>query len=72
MAGLNLQHESDAGPTRAETDMPRCPQCGWHDVRRSVSKRPLDFAFTAFSMAPFRCRTCGHRFFRFFRRSDNR
>lgn len=72
MDGLNLR-ESDAGTARtAEIDVPRCPQCGWHDVRHSISKRPLDFAFTAFSLAPFRCRTCGHRFFRFFKRSGNR
>jgi hypothetical protein len=70
MDGLNLGRE--AGAVRAaETDMPRCPKCGWQDVRRSISKRPLDFAFTAFSLSPFRCRTCGHRFYRFFRRLGN-
>ena len=70
---LNPGPESDAGTAQAaDTDMPRCPNCGWQDVRRSISKGPLDFALTAFSLMPFRCRTCGHRFYRFFRRLGTR
>ena len=48
---------------------PRCPKCGWSDVRMSRSKGALDAALLgALSMAPFRCRTCSHRFYHFHRR----
>jgi DNA-directed RNA polymerase subunit RPC12/RpoP len=71
MNELNLGREAGTGTRFVESDTPRCPKCGWHDVRRSLSRGALDFAFAAFSLAPFRCRTCGHRFFRFFRHLQN-
>jgi tRNA(Ile2) C34 agmatinyltransferase TiaS len=73
MDALNLGREGVAAVARvAETEMPRCPRCGWHDVRRSISKGAFDFIFTTFSLSPFRCRTCAHRFYRLFRRSGTR
>lgn len=50
--------------------MPRCPQCGWSDVRLSRTKKPLDVALGVFSVAPFRCRSCGARFYRAHKRRD--
>jgi len=41
---------------------PRCPNCGWHDVRLSLSKGPLDHLLSTFSFKAFRCRSCGNRF----------
>ncbi len=52
--------------------MPRCPRCGWQDVRLSMSRRPLDIALAAFALSPFRCRSCHHRFYRFFKRFGDR
>lgn len=49
--------------------LPRCPQCGWQDVRHSHTKTPLDHALTMFSILRFRCRSCNHRFYRFYKRT---
>jgi predicted RNA-binding Zn-ribbon protein involved in translation (DUF1610 family) len=46
-------------------DMPRCPNCGWHNVRPSMTKGSLDLLLSAFSFKAFRCRSCGHRFHTF-------
>jgi hypothetical protein len=45
--------------------MPRCPHCGWQDVRPSYHKNALDSALGLFSVSPFRCRSCSHRFYRY-------
>lgn len=65
-SGEALQPKAEnSTPTPA---VPRCPQCGWSDVRLSKSKGALDAAMLgALSLAPFRCRTCGRRFYRFHR-----
>jgi predicted RNA-binding Zn-ribbon protein involved in translation (DUF1610 family) len=46
--------------------MPRCPNCGWHDVRPSKPKG-IDPVIATLGLKPFRCRSCGHRFYRFYR-----
>ena len=43
---------------------PRCPECGWMDVRRSMPKGPLDFLVRMVGLVPYRCRSCGQRFYR--------
>jgi hypothetical protein len=48
--------------------MPRCPNCGWQDVRISHLKGAFDSLLRKFSCLPFRCRSCGARFRRFHRR----
>ncbi len=48
-----------------DPEMLRCPNCGWQTVRRSQRRGLLDFALSAFSFSPFRCRSCNHRFYRF-------
>jgi hypothetical protein len=45
--------------------MPRCPRCGWQDVRPSNTRGAFDAALSAIALAPFRCRSCGNRFYRF-------
>ena len=50
-------------------DMPRCPHCGWQNVRLSHNKGVLDALLGIFSVFPFRCRSCGARFHRVRRRS---
>jgi hypothetical protein len=42
--------------------MPPCPLCGGHNVRPSVVMRLEDRLRAIFHYAPFRCRTCQHRF----------
>jgi hypothetical protein len=48
-------------------DRPRCPKCGWQDVRLSHSKGVVDSLLLMFSFHAFRCRSCGTRFHRFYR-----
>jgi predicted RNA-binding Zn-ribbon protein involved in translation (DUF1610 family) len=43
---------------------PRCPECGWMDVRRSMPKGFLDRLVRIVGLVPFRCRSCGQRFYR--------
>lgn len=57
--------DSPAEPAR----LPRCPNCGWQDVRPSHSGGVLAQALALFSVAPFRCRSCSHRFYRFHRKT---
>lgn len=54
---------------RAEAVVPRCPNCGWQDVRASRSRSALGVALALFSIAPFRCRSCSHRFYRFHKKA---
>ncbi|HLI83515.1 MAG TPA: hypothetical protein VKV17_06325 [Bryobacteraceae bacterium] len=74
MANPNVAGESAATASAAGAKavpasvMPQCPRCGWHDVRPSMVRTPLDRALSTFSLSPFRCRTCSHRFYRFFKR----
>jgi len=49
--------------------LPRCPNCGWQNVRLSKSTG-LDRVISALRIKPFRCRSCGHRFHRFYRGPD--
>ena len=57
-------------PQGAPRAMPRCPKCGWPDVRLSRPRTAMDVALSMFSVAPFRCRTCGARFYRYHRRRE--
>jgi hypothetical protein len=43
-------------------DRPTCPRCGWHNTRPSHSKNLLDTILLAFSLRPYRCRSCAKRF----------
>jgi transposase-like protein len=42
---------------------PRCPNCGWKNVRISHNKNLLDTILASISIQRFKCRTCG-RYFR--------
>jgi len=44
--------------------VPRCPECGWMDVRRSMPNGFLDGLVRIVGLVPYRCRTCGRRFYR--------
>jgi len=57
-----------AGEAHAADALPRCPNCGWQDVRPSHTRSTLGMALALFSIAPFRCRSCSHRFYRFSRK----
>lgn len=46
-----------------------CPQCGWQDIRPSTRRNWLEHFLTVFLIRPYRCRTCGERFWRFALRS---
>ncbi|MFN7997082.1 MAG: hypothetical protein U0Q18_25940 [Bryobacteraceae bacterium] len=41
-----------------------CPKCGWRDVRRSMPQGVLDTVIRVAGLVPYRCRTCGARFYR--------
>jgi hypothetical protein len=45
--------------------MHSCPQCGRHDSRLSMQSGLTDFLLRALLLAPFRCRCCRARFYRF-------
>jgi CheY-like chemotaxis protein len=42
-----------------------CARCGWSNVRPSPRQGLIDGLLAIFFLAPFRCRNCRHRFFRF-------
>lgn len=53
------------GDNASETEKgPRCPLCGWTDVRRSMPKGFLDRVVRIVGLVPYRCRSCGQRFYR--------
>jgi hypothetical protein len=52
-------HEEEPGAQ----PKPRCPNCGWKNVRISHTKNFLDTILSAISIQRFKCRTCG-RYFR--------
>jgi len=43
---------------------PRCPRCGWGDTRLSGAHGLVDRLLSTLSLAPYRCRSCGSRFYR--------
>jgi predicted RNA-binding Zn-ribbon protein involved in translation (DUF1610 family) len=43
---------------------PRCPNCGWLDVRRSQPHSFFDYLLRLIGLVPYRCRSCGERFHR--------
>lgn len=57
----------DEAPIESEGEAakaPRCPVCGWTDVRRSMPKGFLDGLVRVVGLIPYRCRSCGQRFYR--------
>jgi transposase-like protein len=50
--------------------MPRCPSCGWQNVRISLTKNLLDVILGSFSIRRFKCRSCGRYFRRRLRSSE--
>src|SRR5690242_13029647 len=53
----------------AETKI--CPRCGWSNIRPSPRRGLIDGFMALFFLAPFRCRNCRHRFYRFSTRVGN-
>jgi predicted RNA-binding Zn-ribbon protein involved in translation (DUF1610 family) len=49
------------------TPLPRCPNCGWHDVRFSYTRKALDSLLGMISVRRFKCRSCGTYFRRWYR-----
>lgn len=56
MEGAATESPSEKGP--------RCPMCGWTDVRRSMPHGFLDRIVRMVGLLPYRCRSCGQRFYR--------
>lgn len=54
----------DAATESQSEKGPRCPACGWMDVRRSMPKGFLDGLVRILGLVPYRCRSCGQRFYR--------
>lgn len=42
-----------------------CPNCGWAEARRSPRRGALDILLRVLFLAPYRCRSCRVRFYRF-------
>lgn len=42
-----------------------CPHCEWSDVRRSVTRSPVESFLVYFGRLPFRCLKCEERFHAF-------
>ena len=42
----------------------RCPSCGWMDVRHSMPRSFFDRLVGLIGLVPYRCRSCGKRFYR--------
>ena len=57
-------------PENVDYEVPRCPRCGWQDVRASTPRGLVDALLGTLSMVPWRCRSCGFRFHRLRRRPD--
>jgi len=49
-------------------ETPRCPNCGWQDVRRSHARGSIEKLLSSLSIYRFRCRSCNQRFFSLQRR----
>jgi transposase-like protein len=68
--------EPPKGPLDPATDepavrpMPRCPSCGWGNVRISRTKTTLDLILGVVSIQRFKCRSCGNYFRRWRRPSE--
>jgi hypothetical protein len=56
MQGPATESQSEKGP--------RCPVCGWTDVRRSMPHGFVDRIVRIAGLVPYRCRSCGQRFYR--------
>jgi DNA-directed RNA polymerase subunit RPC12/RpoP len=54
----------DTAPESESGKGPRCPVCGWLDVRRSMPKGFMDRVVRIVGLVPYRCRSCGQRFYR--------
>jgi hypothetical protein len=61
---IEAQADGETETADAEQKLPRCPNCGWRNVRKSHSNGPIDTLMKMFSVLPFRCRSCGLRFHR--------
>jgi hypothetical protein len=47
--------------------LPRCPKCGWQNVRLAHTKNVLDAVLSPISIHRFKCRSCGRYFRRRYR-----
>jgi predicted RNA-binding Zn-ribbon protein involved in translation (DUF1610 family) len=67
---LREETVSEAGEKkrRSVKEGSECPQCGKKMVFRSHRKNILEKLRSKFGRYPFRCRACGHRYFRVIKR----
>jgi hypothetical protein len=56
--------EEEPSPSLKSGDSIRCPGCWGHDLRSSFHQGLMDNLASMFSLAPYRCRVCGKRFYR--------
>jgi hypothetical protein len=56
--------ETEFGQSHGELRTRRCPACGWMDTRLSLTHTLLDNILGLVGLVPYRCRTCGDRFYR--------
>jgi hypothetical protein len=59
--------ERDDTPKRGEghVKIPRCPNCERNQFVRRSRRTRLDIALSLLFLYPFRCESCGERFYRF-------
>jgi CheY-like chemotaxis protein len=61
---LVTKHRARGSSIRAMNSL-ICPRCGRNDVRWSIRRSFGDRIIACFGLAPYRCRSCRYRFFRF-------
>jgi uncharacterized protein with PIN domain len=52
--------------TPPDPKQPRCPRCKSYDVRRSMRRSFIDVVLELMELAPYRCRSCRHLFYKGF------
>lgn len=65
VAGLVLTMQVLAAWDRARTNLLQCPRCGRRDICPSRTGGMRDAILARFECAPFRCRECSKRFYRY-------
>lgn len=62
--------EMDDNEAEEPRPFPRCPHCGWSNVRFSYTRNAIDVVLGVLSVKRFKCRACGRYFRRWYRAEE--